>query len=45
MRISGRMLVPISLAMVLATAACGLSARASGQADIPRSGPAAGNAE
>ncbi|WP_433553047.1 DUF3152 domain-containing protein [Micromonospora zamorensis] len=38
MRISGRLLVPISLAMVMATAACGMaSAPASGQGDVPRS--------
>ncbi|MET8041793.1 DUF3152 domain-containing protein [Micromonospora sp. NPDC005215] len=39
MRINGRLLVPISLVLVLVTAACGTaSAPASGQADVPRSG-------
>ncbi|MCX5118360.1 DUF3152 domain-containing protein [Micromonospora sp. NBC_00362] len=43
MRINGRLLLPISLAAVLATAACGLSAPASGQAEVPRPGPSTQN--
>ncbi|WP_433130312.1 DUF3152 domain-containing protein [Micromonospora sp. CA-240977] len=39
MRINGRLLVPISLALVLAAAACGTaSAPALGRAEVPRSG-------
>ncbi|MEU4471227.1 DUF3152 domain-containing protein [Micromonospora sp. NPDC023888] len=39
MRINGRLLVPISLVVVLATAGCGTApAPASGRADVPRSG-------
>ncbi|MEU7611956.1 DUF3152 domain-containing protein [Micromonospora sp. NPDC049204] len=40
MRINGRLLAPVALALVLATAACGLaSTPASGGADAPRPGP------
>ncbi|MBM0278508.1 DUF3152 domain-containing protein [Micromonospora tarensis] len=39
MRINGRLLVPISLAVALATAGCGLSTPASGQAEAPPPDP------
>ncbi|MEU7675881.1 DUF3152 domain-containing protein [Micromonospora taraxaci] len=39
MRLNGRLLVPISIAVVLTTAACGPTAPASGQAELPNSRP------